>query len=79
MQKAYELGVNFFDTAEVYAGTELHTQSQEVMHCVDGQSEIDMGKAIKKLNVPRSELVISTKIFWGGKGNRHSQFITDWV
>lgn len=50
---AFESGINFFDCAETYAG---------------GQSEIDMGIAIKTFGWKRSELVISTKIFWGGKG-----------
>lgn len=53
MKAAYDHGVNFFDNAEVYAG---------------GDSEIIMGKAIKKLGFKRSDLVLSTKIFWGGKG-----------
>ncbi|KAL6055877.1 Voltage-gated potassium channel subunit beta-1 [Balamuthia mandrillaris] len=49
---AYEAGCNFFDNAEVYAG---------------GKAEETMGRVLKRLNIPRSELVISTKIFWGGK------------
>jgi voltage-dependent potassium channel beta subunit len=53
MVAAYEAGVNFFDTAEVYA---------------EGRSEIAMGKAIKRAGWKRSDLVLSTKIFWGGKG-----------
>ncbi|OZJ04847.1 hypothetical protein BZG36_02617 [Bifiguratus adelaidae] len=53
MKLAWDNGVNFFDTAEVYAG---------------GQSEVDMGKAIRKLGIKRSDVVVSTKIFWGGKG-----------
>ncbi|CAI2175743.1 11010_t:CDS:2 [Funneliformis geosporum] len=53
MQIAFDHGINYFDTAEVYAG---------------GKSEIDMGNAIKKLQWKRSDFVISTKIFWGGKG-----------
>ncbi|CAG8647530.1 400_t:CDS:2 [Rhizophagus irregularis] len=53
MQIAFDNGINYFDTAEVYAG---------------GKSEIDMGNAIKKLQWKRSDFVISTKIFWGGKG-----------
>ncbi|CAG8774000.1 10727_t:CDS:2, partial [Acaulospora morrowiae] len=53
MQIAFDNGINYFDTAEVYAG---------------GKSEIDMGNAIKKLGWKRSDYVISTKIFWGGKG-----------
>jgi len=53
MHAAYESGVNFFDNAEAYA---------------DGQAEIVMGKVIKRAGWKRSDLVISTKIFWGGKG-----------
>ncbi|CAK7245050.1 MAG: hypothetical protein STHCBS139747_006616 [Sporothrix thermara] len=51
MKAAYDCGVNFFDTAEVYA---------------DGQSEIVMGEAIRKYGWKRNDLVISTKIYWGG-------------
>lgn len=53
MTAAYEAGVNFFDNAEAYA---------------DGQAEIVMGNVIKKTGWKRSDLVISTKIFWGGDG-----------
>jgi len=53
MEAAWEAGVNFFDNAEIYA---------------DGRAETLMGKAIEKFGWERSELVVSTKIFWGGKG-----------
>jgi len=53
MTAAYEAGVNFFDNAEVYAR---------------GQAEIVMGNVVKKQGWKRSDLVISTKIFWGGNG-----------
>ena len=53
MQAAYEAGVNFFDNAEAYAG---------------GRAETVMGNVIKKAGWKRSDLVVSTKIFWGGKG-----------
>jgi len=53
MLAAYEAGVNFFDNAEAYAR---------------GNAEIVMGNVIKRLGWRREELVISTKIFWGGKG-----------
>lgn len=53
MKAAYDAGVNFFDNAEVYA---------------DGQSEEIMGKVIQKAGWKRSDLVLSTKIFWGGEG-----------
>ena len=53
MKAAYEAGVNFFDNAEGYAS---------------GNAEIVMGNVIKKLGWKRSDLVVSTKIFWGGNG-----------
>lgn len=53
MKAAYDAGVNFFDNAEAYA---------------HGRSEIMMGNIIKKTGWKRSDLVISTKIFWGGSG-----------
>ncbi len=53
MKEAYDNGVNFFDNAEVYA---------------QGKSELIMGKVLKKAGWRRSDLIISTKIFWGGEG-----------
>jgi voltage-dependent potassium channel beta subunit len=53
MKAAYESGVNFFDNAEVYGS---------------GNAEIIMGNVLKKMGWKRSDLVISTKIFWGGDG-----------
>ncbi|MCF6242823.1 MAG: aldo/keto reductase [Bacteroidales bacterium] len=53
MKAAYDQGINFFDNAEVYA---------------HGNSEIVMGKIIKRAGWKRSDLVLSTKIFWGGEG-----------
>src|SRR6266545_1086586 len=53
MTEAYEAGVNFFDNAEAYAG---------------GNAEIVMGNVIKKLGWRRDNIVVSTKIFWGGDG-----------
>lgn len=47
---AREHGVNFFDTAEVYAR---------------GQAEQILGEAIAKLGWARHSYVISTKLFWG--------------
>lgn len=57
MRTAYEAGVNFFDNAEAYAS---------------GRAETVMGNALKKAGWPRSSLVISTKIFWGGDGPNDS-------
>lgn len=47
---AYDLGINYFDTAEVY-GT--------------GEGERQFAAAFKSLNIPRDQYVLSTKIFWG--------------
>ncbi|XP_047455738.1 voltage-gated potassium channel subunit beta-2-like [Mugil cephalus] len=52
MTVAYDNGINLFDTAEVYSG---------------GKAEVVMGSIIKKKGWRRSSLVITTKIFWGGK------------
>ncbi|KAM3535568.1 hypothetical protein MY4038_001253, partial [Beauveria bassiana] len=51
IKAAYDCGVNLFDCAEVYA---------------NGESEVVMGQAIKKYGWKRNDLVISTKIYWGG-------------
>jgi voltage-dependent potassium channel beta subunit len=52
---AFDEGCNFFDNAEVYSA---------------GKAEVTMGKCIKLLyserKVERSQLVICTKVFWGG-------------
>jgi voltage-dependent potassium channel beta subunit len=53
MKAAYDAGVNFFDNAEAYA---------------QGQAEVVMGNVIKRAGWKRSDLVVSTKIFWGGDG-----------
>jgi len=53
MKAAYDAGVNFFDNAEGYGA---------------GRAEVVMGNVIKRAGWKRSELVISTKIFWGGSG-----------
>jgi voltage-dependent potassium channel beta subunit len=53
MTAAFDRGVNFFDNAEAY-GT--------------GNAEIVMGNVIRRAGWKRSDLVVSTKLFWGGKG-----------
>jgi len=54
MKAAYDCGVNFFDTAEAYAG---------------GESEIAMGEAIRHFGWKRNDLVISTKASRSPVGN----------
>ncbi|WP_103665338.1 potassium channel beta subunit family protein [Gracilimonas amylolytica] len=53
MKTAYDAGVNFFDNAEAYE---------------NGKSETIMGEVIQKAGWKRSDMVLSTKIFWGGEG-----------
>jgi voltage-dependent potassium channel beta subunit len=53
MSKAFELGMNFFDNAEAYA---------------HGNAETVMGNVIKKLEWKREDIVVSSKVFWGGEG-----------
>ncbi|HEX9745806.1 MAG TPA: aldo/keto reductase [bacterium] len=53
MDAAYKAGCNFFDNAEAYAG---------------GKAEEIMGNVIKKAGWKRSDIIVSTKIFWGGRG-----------
>ncbi|KAF4618666.1 hypothetical protein D9613_010126 [Agrocybe pediades] len=45
---AYDAGIQTFDTADMYS---------------NGLSEILLGKAIKKLNLPREEIVVMTKVY----------------
>ncbi|KAI8579745.1 hypothetical protein K450DRAFT_240131 [Umbelopsis ramanniana AG] len=48
IKQAYDAGINFFDTANVYS---------------NGTSEIILGKAIKKFSLPRNKIVVATKVF----------------
>jgi voltage-dependent potassium channel beta subunit len=57
LKTAYEAGVNFFDAAESYAR---------------GRAEILLGKIIRGFGWKRSDLIVSTKIFWGGEGPNDS-------
>ncbi|KAH9902666.1 Aldo/keto reductase [Cubamyces lactineus] len=50
IKTAWDNGINTFDCAESYAA---------------GQSEIEIGRVIKELGFRRSDLVVTTKIFWG--------------
>jgi len=52
---ALDAGINFIDTANVYA---------------DGRSEIITGQALRNLKVPRENVVVATKAF-GEAGTRH--------
>jgi voltage-dependent potassium channel beta subunit len=52
MKLAYDGGVNFFDNAEAYAA---------------GESEVLMGRVLKKHGWGRDTYCVSSKVFWGGK------------
>jgi len=53
LKAAYNAGVNSFDAAEVYAA---------------GQAETMLGSILRNFGWKRADLVVSTKIFWGGDG-----------
>lgn len=48
IQRAWEAGINFFDTADMYS---------------DGASEIVLGNALRRLAIPREQVVVATKVF----------------
>jgi len=48
VRKALDLGINFFDTADVYSG---------------GQSEEILGRALKSFGVKRDDVVVATKVY----------------
>ena len=47
-RRAWEAGINFFDTADMYS---------------DGASEEVLGRALRALAVPREQVVVATKVF----------------
>jgi len=58
MVRAYELGVNFFDNAEIYSR---------------GQSEVIMGKILKAQGWDRSSYLVSSKVFFGDGRKKPNQ------
>ena len=54
-KRAIELGINFFDTANIYGL---------------GDSEVFLGRAIKEYASNRDEMVVATKVFNNGVGGR---------
>lgn len=57
---AYEAGINFFDNAEIYAR---------------GESELMMGRVLKKKKWDRTSYCVSSKVYfgWRGENNRPNQ------
>ena len=58
MHKAYEAGINFFDSAEAYN---------------NGQSELALGRLLKKLAWERSSYLVSSKVYFGDGGTKPNQ------
>jgi voltage-dependent potassium channel beta subunit len=54
MSVAYDAGINFFDNAEVYSR---------------GESELMMGRVLKAKNWERSSYTVSSKVFFGWRGD----------
>ncbi|XXH05179.1 hsp90 co-chaperone Cdc37 [Hypoxylon texense] len=50
LKYAYDKGLNTWDTANIYS---------------QGATEVIIGKALKKYNIPREKVIIMTKCFWG--------------
>lgn len=57
IERAWALGINFFDTADIYS---------------IGESEVVLGRAIRELGIPRDRIVIATKVF-GAMGDDPNQ------
>ncbi|KNG80403.1 hypothetical protein ANOM_011736 [Aspergillus nomiae NRRL 13137] len=49
LKKAYDCGINTWDTADTYS---------------NGMSEILIGKALEQYNIPRSKVVVMTKLYY---------------
>jgi aryl-alcohol dehydrogenase (NADP+) len=70
IRRAWELGINFFDTADMYSV---------------GASEEVLGRALQQLEIRREEVVIATKLFWPmgaspnerGLGRKHIRHAID--
>lgn len=58
MKLAYDNGINFFDNAEIYAR---------------GESELVMGRILKKMEWPRDTWCVSSKAFFGTGGKLPTQ------
>ena len=48
IRRAWEAGINFFDTADMYS---------------KGESEVVLGNALREMAVPREQVVIATKVY----------------
>ncbi|PAV15225.1 Aldo keto reductase [Pyrrhoderma noxium] len=62
VKHAYDAGIQTFDTANTYS---------------NGLSEVLLGKAIKKYNLPRDEIVVMTKCYFTVRRNPEDQMYMD--
>ena len=62
IELSLENGINHFDTAELYAA---------------GEAEIQLGKILKDLKVPREQVVIATKVHSAVNSDRNSSSSTN--
>ena len=58
---AFEGGINYFDTAELYGY---------------GIAETNIGRALKELNIPRDEIVVSTKVWRINEDKINAKFLS---
>lgn len=56
IRHAFDLGINFIDTANKYA---------------DGTSEEYIGRALKRLGIPRRQVVLATKVYFNSSTPEH--------
>ncbi|ETW86782.1 voltage-gated potassium channel beta 2 [Heterobasidion irregulare TC 32-1] len=52
VKTAFENGINMFDEAEAYA---------------KGQSEVELGRVLKELGLRRTDIIVTTKLYWGAE------------
>ncbi|TCD71136.1 hypothetical protein EIP91_012084 [Steccherinum ochraceum] len=69
---AFENGINMFDTAEAYAKGNSEIEMYAIAPFLSilevslrHESHLTRGRVIKELNLRRTDLVITTKLFWG--------------
>jgi aryl-alcohol dehydrogenase (NADP+) len=70
IKRAFDLGINFFDTADMYSR---------------GESEAVLGRTLKDLGIAREQVVIATKVFYpmgddpnqGGLSQKHIRHAID--
>ena len=48
IRRAWEAGINFFDTADIYS---------------KGESEVVLGRALREMGVPREQVIVGTKVY----------------